>query len=59
MRLPHSLRGVYPRVKHGAGSEELDPSTQLKVDAEPFGLELTAERQRRSIEGLAMTLFNL
>jgi hypothetical protein len=29
-----------------------DPSTSLRVDAEPFGLELTAERQCRSIEGL-------
>ena len=31
---------------------EADPSTSLRVDAEPFGLELTAERQCRSIEGL-------
>ncbi len=39
----------------GAGSEGLNPLTQPRVDAEPFGLELTAERQCQSIEGLTMT----
>jgi hypothetical protein len=49
---PFDRLTVLSKVEGLTALSKVDPSTQLRVDAEPFGLELTAERQCRSIEGL-------
>jgi hypothetical protein len=49
---PFDKLTVLSKVEGLMALSRVDPSTSLRVDAEPFGLELTAERQCRSIEGL-------